>query len=122
MKKIHIRVWPEEVSCSCDVNLKVEVYLTTSDFYEACKLYICPNCFEIFALDPDRLYYSGKKFADIVKNSSCPNCNNSFENLLAYPKNYFCSKCKKRHILSIPLDKVFKDEDSVVKLFYDLLS
>jgi DNA-directed RNA polymerase subunit RPC12/RpoP len=86
MKKIKVRCWKEITGCVGEH--QQPVYFTVSDFYAAFRLYVCPKCGALFAVDPEAEHYSKRNFEEERSNMECPQCQNSLSNLLPYPDNY----------------------------------
>jgi rubredoxin len=117
MKKRGVRCWKAEAEC--DNGEKVEVYFTVSDFYQADKLFTCLSCSALFAVDPDREYYSGVPFEQLCQQLTCPVCGSPLKDLVEYPKTFSCAGGKEvghysRFDRSIP-----PDDQSVVQEFWD---
>jgi DNA-directed RNA polymerase subunit RPC12/RpoP len=86
MKKVQIRCWKEIAGFSGES--QQVVYFTVSDFYEAHRLYVCPKCGALFAIDPEAEHYSKRNFEREKDGMTCPECGNGLGDLLPYPENY----------------------------------
>lgn len=86
MKKINVRCWKEIAGCVGEH--QQPVYFTVPDFGDAPRLYVCPKCGALFAIDPETEHYSKRDFEKERKNMKCPECQNGLGDLLPYPENY----------------------------------
>jgi hypothetical protein len=86
MKKIKIRCWQEIAGCAGED--QQPVYFTVSDFYDAHRLYTCPNYGALFANDPSQETYLDRKFDEEKSSMTCPECQTGLADVLAYPRNY----------------------------------
>ena len=117
MKKTGVRCW--EAEAESDDGEKVRVYFTVSDFYEAAKLFTCLSCSALFAVDPDREYYSGVPFEQLRQQLVCPDCGASLNDVVEYPQTFVCPGSKEighyyRYDRTIP-----PDDESTVQEFWD---
>jgi len=90
--KKSIRCWALKQKCQCGE--AVEVFFTVPDFGDCNKLFICLGCAAIFAIDPEREFYSKIPFDELKKKLDCPVCNTPLREAKPYPENYLCSHCK----------------------------
>ena len=86
MKKIKVRCWKETVGFSGEH--QQPVYFTVPDFGDAFRLYLCPHCGALFAVDPEKEHYSNRSFEKEKKEMKCPECQNGLADALPYPENY----------------------------------
>jgi len=86
MKKIQIRCWKEIAGCSGES--QQTVYFTVPDFGDTARLYVCPKCGALFAIDAEAEHYSNRNFELEKKSMICPECRNGLSDLLPYPENY----------------------------------
>ena len=86
MKKINVRCWKDVAGCAGEN--QQTVYYTVPDFGNASRLYVCPKCGALFAVDPDAEFYSQRNFEKEKTGMNCPECQNNLCDLLPYPENY----------------------------------
>jgi rubredoxin len=86
MKKIKIRCWKAIAGCAGEN--QQPVCFTVPDFGDVPRLYVCPKCGALFAVDPEAEHYSKRNFEEEKKDMKCPECQNGLGDLLPYPESY----------------------------------
>ena len=116
MNKITVRCW--NLIEECGGGERVEIYFTIPDFGDAHRLFTCLTCGAIFAVDPDREYYSGISFDDLRATLVCPVCETTLKIAVPYPETFSCPQTREvgHHVVDT---KIPPDEDSVTRDFWD---
>jgi DNA-directed RNA polymerase subunit RPC12/RpoP len=86
MEKLKVRCWKAVAGCAGEN--QQTIYFTVPDFYEAHRLYVCPKCGALFAVDPEAEYYLKRDFEREKHGMRCPVCQNRLTDLLPYPESY----------------------------------
>jgi len=97
------------------------IFYTTPDFGDSPHLYSCLECGEIFVVDPERAYYSGKSVDTVIEDISCPGCSAKLsETLKPYPDSFLSVS---GIIESFEPDKIIPPEsESIIEEFWDIYS
>jgi rubredoxin len=86
MKKIKVRCWKDIAGCAGES--QQTVYFTVPDFGDVPRLFVCPKCGALFAIDPQEEHYSERNFDQEKMGMKCPECQNGLGEVLPYPENY----------------------------------
>jgi len=76
----------------CADGTTVEIYETISDFYEGDRLFVCPHCGEMYAVNRDDEYYAKKTFESMKDRLFCAQCQKPLSDVLPHPDYYWCMK------------------------------
>lgn len=120
MTKIKVRCWKESIRCK--TGEMADIFFTFADFYPAQKLFICPTCGEIFAIDPDTEHYQKKDFHQLKNELNCPVCNHSISETLPYPDNFRCLSTGEIERSFRTSGDIPSDQTEIIKEFWNPLS
>jgi len=102
---------------NCDAS-SIVLYFTVADFGDADQLFTCVHCGALFAIDPEREYYSGVPFSTIKGRLSCPECGNGLVDVVPYPDTFICPDGSEGHF-SRSDNSIPPDSEAVLVEFWD---
>ena len=112
MKHIRVRCWKDTAQCSD--GSRQTVYFTIADFGDARRLFVCPTCGQLFAVDPDEEFHTKRRFEDVKWESSCPVCGSNLGQALPYPNYFRCAATGQIDRFERVGRTIPPDEDSLV--------
>ncbi len=117
MKQISIRCW--KTQGQCESGEAIDTYFTVPDFGDSYNLFTCLKCSAIFAVDPNKEFYSGIPFNELKQNLQCPVCGESLDSIVPYPDTYICPQTKGRGSLMRMERTIPPDNLSIIYDFWD---